>query len=193
MHNYEIALFIHLAGVIAMFAAVALAFGGLLVAQRAQETNIVRSWISVGAVADKTIAVSALVVLVSAIYMVNKLWNWDDGWIVVSLVVFAVQFVLGPTVDGRRMDAIQKLAAAEPDGPVSPALTAKLNDPILNTSMRTLTLVMFGVVYLMVMRPGLGDSIRDIAISIVIGLVISAPAVLTARKAQRPGEALSAQ
>ncbi len=192
MYNYNLALFIHLVGVIGMFAGVALAVGGLLVAQRSRETAVVRSWMSVAAVADKTIAMTALVVLGSAIYMVNKIWDWDDGWIVVSLVVFAIQFVLGPTVDGRRMDAIRKLSIESPDGPVSPALSAKLNDPILNTSMRTMTLVMFGVIYIMVMRPGLGDRIRDLVVSVVIGLALSAQAVMASRRPHGTGSALPA-
>ena len=192
MYNYNLALFIHLVGVVGMFAGVALAAGGLLVAQRSRETAVVRSWMSIAAVADKTIALTALVVLGSAIYMVNRLWDWDDGWIVVSLVVFAIQFVLGPTVDGRRMDAIRKLSVESPDGPVAVALTAKLNDPILNTSMRTMTLVMFGVIYIMVMRPGLGDSIRDIVVSVVIGLATSAQAMIASRGPHHGSPALPA-
>ena len=181
MNTYLVALFVHVVAVFGLIAAVAVTITCLASAQRACETSVVRSWTAVAAGADRAIPAVTAVILISAIYMVRDAWSWESGWIVVSLVEFGVLSVVGPAVNARRFNAIHRLAAASPDGPVPPALAKKLSDPVLGTSVRTMTAAMVGAAYLMVMKPSLAGSVTAIAVSVAFGLVASIPLLAGSR------------
>lgn len=77
--------------------------------------------------------------------------SFGDAWITIGFVVFAIAFLMGPTVHERH--ARQLKAAIETEGPTSaPALDAARRDML--TSIGELALLIFAV-WAMTAKPGL--------------------------------------
>jgi hypothetical protein len=159
-----------------MFAGIGASNGVLHFARRAQDLASLRALLALGAPAGRAIPVFSLLVLGSGIYMVEDVWKWDTPWIYVSLIVYIVLFAMGPLVNARRMEAIGMEAGQAVDGAITTSLREKLDDPILTTSERTMTLATIGLIYLMATKPGLTGSLTAVAVFVAVGLLLSAPA-----------------
>lgn len=175
MTEYEIALFLHIVGTVGMFAGIGTSIGVLHFAKRARDVASVRALMALGAPAGRAIPLFSLLVLGSGAYMVEDVWDWDRPWIYVSLVAFFILFAMGPLINAQRMKAIGMEAGRSQEESVPPSLRAKLDDPILATSERTMTLATIGIIYVMTTKPELGDSLVAMAISVVAGLLLSTP------------------
>jgi uncharacterized membrane protein len=78
----------------------------------------------------------------------------DDGWLLVSLILYVVLFALVPTVflpRGKRYEAA--LEAARPGGAVTPALAEALRDPVVVLARRLELAVVVVIIVLMVTKP----------------------------------------
>jgi hypothetical protein len=92
---YDVALFGHLIGVVALISAVVMTVSGLLRAQRAGSTSQIRVAMGGVPVADRVIPPAMLFVLGFGLYLVARHGDdgsiaWNAGWVDVSLVIFAV-------------------------------------------------------------------------------------------------------
>jgi uncharacterized membrane protein len=78
----------------------------------------------------------------------------DDGWLLVSLILYVVLFALVPTVflpRGKRYEAA--LEGARPGGAVTPALAEALRDPVVVLARRLELAVVVVIIVLMVTKP----------------------------------------
>jgi hypothetical protein len=188
LQEYEIALFVHFVGLAGLFAGIGVEVAMLHFAQRSSDVQSVRTLIAVGEPAGKMIPAFALLILLSGIYMVEDVWDWEKAWISMSLLAFLVLLAMGPLINGRRMKAIRTAAERSPDGPVPKELRSLLDDPVLTTSERTMLLAAIGLVYLMTTKPDAGGTIIALLVFIGLGLILSAPAWLGRQPAGSPGE-----
>jgi uncharacterized membrane protein len=148
---YELWLFLHLSaamvwigGAVAVqvFAALAKASGDpARSAALGKDTGVVARWLFMPA---------SLVVLVSGILLVNEgSWDWDEWFVVLGLVGWAVVSFTAFGYLSRSLSRVGMRMATE--GP-SPELGAEMNRLILLA--RTLIVVLFVVVLVMVVKPG---------------------------------------
>jgi hypothetical protein len=180
MSAYSISVFLHIVGAVGIFAAIGLEWAGLSNLRRATDTTQVREWMRLLAAPRTVGGPSALLVLVSGIYMSAARWG-PQGWTLVALGGMVVIAALGGAVGGRRAPAIARALPAEA-GPVSPTLRQQLDDPALIISLWTRTALLFGIVFLMSIRPGWGGALAVMGIALLLGIVASWPALGAGRR-----------
>ena len=186
MSLYSISLFLHIVGALGIFAAIGLEWAGRSNLKRATETSQVREWIRLLAAPRSVGGPSALLVLVSGIYMSATRWG-PQGWTLVALAGMVGVAAVGGAVGGRRVGAIARGLPGE-TGPVSPMLRQRLDDPALTLSLWTRTALLLGIVFLMSVRPGWGGALAVMAIALLLGIAAAQPALGAGRRATRVAE-----
>jgi hypothetical protein len=169
--NVEIALFFHICGVIALFVSAALEITSLSRLRRTTTVSVARAWASLNVPLEYSFPISAVVIILSGLYQLheNPSFKQAQPWALTVLVLLVVLAILGALVNGRRMMAIYEALREAPDGPIPPAIEARIHDPVLLTSIQTLTVAILGAALLMTVKPGLRDSIIVAAVSMLLG------------------------
>ena len=70
------------------------------------------------------------------------------------------------------MKAIGMEAGRAADGPIPDSVRARLNDPILHLSETTMTAATVGIVYLMVIKPGMSGALVSMFVAIGLGVLV---------------------
>jgi len=180
MSVYSISVFLHIVGALGIFASIGLEWAGLTNLRRATDTTQVREWMRLLAAPRTVGGPSALLVLVSGIYMSATRWG-PHGWILLALGGMVVIAALGGGVGARRAAAIARALPAEA-GPVLPTLRERLDDPALTVSLWIRTALFFGIVFLMSIRPGWGGALAVLGIALLLGIAASRPALGAGRR-----------
>jgi hypothetical protein len=79
--------------------------------------------------------------------------------------------VVGPTVNGRRLEAIGRAAFSAAPGAIPPDLVRQIHDPLLLASIHTSAALGFGVVFLKTTRPDLAGALAALAVAAAMGLM----------------------
>ena len=121
--------------------------------------------------------ISVLFILAAGLYMAITAWSLQTGWIAVALVSLVLMAPLGTALIEPRRRAIERLAREVPDGPLPQSLEQHTYDPVLFTTLQTITALLFGIVFLMTTKPSLACSlivmIVALALWLALGLLIS--------------------
>lgn len=185
MQDYNLALFVHLLGVIGLFSATAVRLAVLFAAVRAPSVAIVRVYARLAILSDRVMPVAGVATIGSGAYLVHELWRWDMAWIQVSLAAVLAMFFIGPVVSSRKLTQLARDADLIDDGPVPTALTTRINDPVLHLAEHVMTFAMLGIVYLMATKPPMPEAIATILVAAFAGVLLTGLALLTA-PARRP-------
>jgi hypothetical protein len=169
--GYTIALFLHVLGAIGLFVAMSLFLVSVVHVRQAQTVEQVRDWISLAAKTGQGIGGSSLILLVPAIYMVLTVWGFATPWVFASLIVFFLQWVLGPAIGGRHTTTVLQAARAAPLGSVSSALREQISSPALWLGEVIRIALLVGVVFLMTNKPGLVGTLIALGAALVLGLI----------------------
>lgn len=174
MSVHSIVLFLHIVGALGLFVALGLEWASMAYLRRAASVEQAREWLGVRSIVMPVGLASLVLILLSGFYMMATSWGWV-GWIVVALIAMVLIAVLGATLTGLRMGAIEQAIASE-RGPLSPALRQRMNDPLLWVSVRTRSAIALGIVFLMVVKPALSGALVTLGVAIIAGLTLSVPA-----------------
>ena len=99
---------------------------------------------------------------------------FDFAWVRVSLGSMFLMGLLGGPVVRSQMRAL--LHAGPDDGRrTSARLRRHASHPLLRASLRTRVAVGLAIIYLMIRKPDLGESLLPIGASLVLGAVMSVP------------------
>ena len=158
MSVYSMAVFLHIIGALGIFAAIGLEWAGLSNLRRATDTAQVREWMRL---------------------LAATRWG-PQGWILVALGGMVVIAALGAAVGGRRLAAIAKALPAEA-GPVPTTLRQRVDDPALAVSLWVRTALLFGIVFLMSIRPSWGGSLAAMGVALLLGTAVARPALRHSR------------
>ncbi len=178
----QVGLFIHFIGVFALGGATAISLVVLTMIQRAKTVQEIRHWGSLGALLSTyyVFPVLGLILLLSGSYLVDKIGEeWGEGWIGVSAVALIAAVAIGFFVNTPRFKGIGMGAQQAPDGPVPPALSEKINDPVLVGAVYGLSMTALGIVWNMTIQPGNAGALLAIVIFAGAG---AAAGVLTAQQ-----------
>ena len=184
MSAYSIVVFLHIVGALGIFAAIGLEWAGLSNLRRANDTAQVREWFRLLAAPRTVGGPSALLLLVSGIYLSATRWG-PQGWILAGLGGMVFIAAVGGAVGGRRVAAIARALPAE-GGPVPPMLRQRLDDPVLTVSLWARTALLFGIVFLMSVRPGWAGALAVMGIALLLGVAASRPPIAVGRRAVQP-------
>ena len=173
MTLYELMLLVHILGAVVVVGG---SLVGPLLMRRLRAASSVASLRAVAGIAQalsKFAGPSAGVVLVAGVVMVVLNWSFGDGWILVSLALFAVSGVLAAAVAEPVLKRVVALAETTPDGPVTPEMRAAVHDQKLAGAYNTLVAVDIAIVALMTMKPGLAASVGLGVAAIAVGVGFS--------------------
>jgi hypothetical protein len=165
MSIYTIVLFLPVSGAIGYFIGIGTWLFGMAALLRAQRVEQVRALTHLAGRLGPLFGISVLLILVTGLYMAITAWGLRTGWIAVALVSLILIAPLGTAFIEPRRRAIARLAREVPDGPLPQSLEQRIHDPILGTALQTVTILLFGIVFLMTNKPSLIVSL------IVMGLL----------------------
>ncbi len=174
MSLYTFALFVHLVGVIVGLAGVCGWLFALIGVRAARTVDQVRALLALYAMAGNVVRVGArrLRALYTPGHAAHHIALHDEE----AQVIFAGGAILGP-----RLQALSKLAAASPEGPLPASLAGQIHDPFTRVALQTYVAVLFGIVFLMTIKPALVWAIIVILMAAALGVLSGLPLMRTAR------------
>lgn len=167
MSAYSIALFFHIVGVLALFAGIGLEQTGLRQLRNASSLAQVREWMTVLRGLRRIDAPAGLIILASGGYLAQH-GAGHHAWVAVGIIGMVLMAVLGAAVGRPRFLAIVRALPAT-DGPVSPTLRRRLEDPVLRTTSATRAALALGIVFDMVVKPGAAGAVIVFVVALMIG------------------------
>jgi hypothetical protein len=173
MPYYQIALFLHILGVLGFFIAIGVLYGAVLGVRRAQTVQSIMLWTSAAAGVGRILfPISGLVILITGLYMVVTVWGERAPWAGVALIAFLILAIAATVIQGRRMAALERSAAGQPESaPVTGALWTQTHDPVTWVAVNASAAVAIGIVYLMTLKPDALGSLIALLIALLVGLV----------------------
>ena len=175
---YDVALFLHLVGVVLLVGAVTTTMVATLRVQRAASVAEVVTLTAVTKKVDVVIGPGLLLILGSALYMLSKHGGdgripWTAGWVVVAFGVFLVMAILGPTVEAGHAKRVLRLAAELPAGPVPPALDDARRAPVGTYVAFFGAAQIIATLFLMTVKPDLLGSLSVFALAGLLSVAVS--------------------
>lgn len=167
---YNIVLFVHILGMVVMFAAIGILFTAMVSMLHAKERENVLQWSTLAVKLDGLMPLSTLLILAPAVYLVFAGWGWEVAWINVSLAVLVAISLMGPMINLRRLKKIMDAANSETESVLSAALLSKVRDRVLWNSVSIMTMLTVGILFLMVVKLPLLGSLITMGIAVMAGL-----------------------
>lgn len=176
---YDVALFLHLLGVVLLVGAVTTTLVATLRAQTAASVGQLRTLTAVSKKIDVVITPATLLILASGLYMVARHGDdggihWTSGWVDVAIGIFLLMSVLGPTVEAGHAKRLLQAVQGLPDGPVPADLDALRRSPLATHVSLFGAAQIVTFLYLMSNKPGLAGSLVAVAIATAVSAVIAA-------------------
>jgi len=170
---YNVVLFLHILGAVIMFMAISILALSMISLLHGKETEDVKRWSGLAVKTDALFPLSTLIIIVPALYLVFSTWGWGIAWINVSLAALLGTSFLGPIINLRRLKGILAAAEAETDSVPSSDLVRKVRDPVLWNSVSIMTMLVFGILFLMAVKLPLVGSLITMTIALVAGLILA--------------------
>jgi hypothetical protein len=156
---HDVALFIHLLGVITLFIAFGILQRGGARARQARTVQHLRLWLDLLRTTAPMFPAAFVMILGAGLYMTADVWTFSTEWVLVALVAVGVMMAVGFGVVGRGLNRMGAAAANASEASVSPELRAVVVDPTTWVSASVLNGIGLGVLWLMVSKPGWGEAI----------------------------------
>lgn len=151
---FQLLVFLHIAVV---FSAVSISYGPQLLLALAIRTGRVE------VVRGVTAAAGPLVIAIPVLYItgglfglfaaINTGFNLLAPWLLIAYVLFVTLTIIGARLVGPWAEHVGKLAAAAPDGPLTPDLQAIIRDPRMRLIRWADFVLVFLLVFDMVLKP----------------------------------------
>lgn len=180
---YSLSIFVHVLGALGFFIAIGLEWLLLQQLQRAETSERVTEWLKVNRSIQILSGISLVLILAAGSYMTVVAWS-RAPWIEMAFAATLLQGAIAGILTGQRLRAIRKTLTAEGPGPITPALQAQLNHPLLWLSMLSRVGIAVGIIFLMTVKPALMISVAVLGASLVLGALLSL-VMMNRRPAQR--------
>jgi uncharacterized protein YneF (UPF0154 family) len=169
--DVNVALFFHICGVLTLFGSALLEITSLLRMRAARSVAEARSWAGVNKPLEVTFPIAVVLLASSGLYMLhnNPDFKSPQPWAMVVLVLLIVLAILGAVFHGRSLAAIAEGLAHAPQGAIPREIDAQIHNPLLLTSISSMSFAILGAVALMTVKPGLRDAIIVVAVSLILG------------------------
>jgi hypothetical protein len=168
MSLYGLVLFLHVAAVLALFVCLSFEALSLFLLRRASTLAEARLWVQPVPRLPLWTGVSALVILVSGIYLAMRMSAFGQAWIDLTIVALLAIAPLG-ALTGKRMRTIRQ--ALTNASTLERDLISRLDDSLLQVSLSMRICIFLGIVLLMAAKPGLLPSVSIVVSSIFLGLL----------------------
>ncbi len=165
----SVALFAHIVGMLTLF--IGLALEWLSVESLRRSTDPVRDspWLKVLRGLPPYVAGAVGLILVSGIYLALRVGVFDQAWVRVSFGAMVLMGILGGPVVRPQMRAILRAGGGQ-------SIAAReASHPLLRASLRARAAVGLAIVYLMIGKPELGESLLVVGAALAAGAATSVP------------------
>jgi hypothetical protein len=108
-------------------------------------------------------------------YLAHLAWSWRTPWIVAASLGLLAMLVIGGAVLKPKMQAAGMAIGRAEDGPLPAPVVRQLRDQVLWSASVAQVGIAFGILFLMVMKPGLMGSVLGMAGGLAAALVYSVP------------------
>ena len=166
---YKIALFMHICGVLGLFAGIGIELVGAIGFRGARTVDQVRTNARVVKVTVALFPAATVVVISAGVYMALTQWSFRTPFVVVGLITLLVIVALGATIQGKQWQMVEKAADGLPNGPVPESLGRLINDPVAWSSMAGGVFGALAVVFLMTIKPGWAAAIAIAVVAYAVG------------------------
>jgi predicted integral membrane protein DUF2269 len=170
---YNIALFVHLLGLVTLFAAFALYLRAGARLRTAISIDQARSWLDLLESTNPMFPAGLMLLLASGVYMMVTRWRPPPPWIVVGLVGLVAITVIGGIVSSRQLRTIRAAASADQH-----SISAELERAIAMRAPWLITNALngaaVGIVWVMTIKPGWAGSVAAVAIGTALGAFVEA-------------------
>lgn len=181
MSLYTVALFVHLAGVIVGVGGVCAWLFALIGVRAARTVEQVRALLALYALAGNVALGGVLLIVIGGLYMALSTTLWQSAWLIVATISFVLVAGAGGSLLGRRIQVLSKAAGEASAGPLPASLAEQMRDPFTGVALNTYVAVLFGIVFLMTIKPTLVWSIVVILIAAALGVLSALPFLQAAR------------
>lgn len=174
---YQVALYVHILGVLTLFVAIgaeSLAVWGI---GRAQTQDEMRLWLRSAKGPEKMFPLAGALILIAGLYMAITLWG-GAPWVDLGLLGLIAFSVAGAVVNGGRFKALEKAlekaTGASGAGALGDDVRREVANPTLRISLWAMSLGALGIVYMMIVKSDWVGSIAALASATILGLIVGA-------------------
>jgi hypothetical protein len=171
MSLYSVALFIHVSSAICLFIGMGIWLIGIAAIAHATRVEQVRTLADLMLMVRLVVPVSAFLVITAGLTMALTTWGLQTSWIAVALGGLILIGPIGTWVIDPKVRTMCALAHTLPDGPMSASLAALTHDCVLRIALHTTTAMLFGIIFLMTVKPAFMVAIGVMVISAFLGVV----------------------
>jgi hypothetical protein len=167
MMTISIALFAHLVGMAALFVALAVEWMGVELLRSSIDASPPPFSLRLLGAVPRISGGAALVILVSGVELAAQFDAFHSGWVVVSFVAMVGMGALGGATLRPLLGRIK--AGDRSTGDTVPSWQDAASQTFLRSSLRLRVGAALGIVYVMVAKPDLLESIASIGVALVLG------------------------
>jgi hypothetical protein len=178
MDTYHVVLYVHLLALFVGIGAGAVLSVCLFQLKAAATLEQAVPWAMVAGKTEKAFPIAILGLFGSGAYMTSDLWTWGTGWIDVSIAGLVLLALQGPLVGGRAGKLLERALHANGPGPLGAEARRMTRHPGLWVTEFANLGVVFGIVWNMTQKPGVGAAVAAVAIGYIVG---AAAAVMITR------------
>ena len=181
MNTYHYVLYVHLLSLFVGIGAGAVILACLLQLRAARTVEQAGPWGMMAGKVGKFFPIAILGLFGTGAYMTSDLWTWSTRWIDVAIAALVVLLLQGALIAERTGHKLGAALQANGPGPLGPEARRMALHPGLWVVEFSNLGIVFGVVWNMTVKPGLGESLAAVLIGYVVGAAL---ALLVTRSGQ---------
>ena len=181
MDTYHVGLYIHLLALFVGIGAGSVLLACLLQLRSARTVEQAAPWGMMAGKVGKLFPIAIIGLFGSGAYMTSHFWTWGTRWIDIGIAALVVLTIQGAGIAERTGHKLGAALQANGPGPLgSEARRMALHPGLWVVEFSNLGIV-FGVVWNMTEKPGLGESLAAVLVGYAVGAVL---ALVITRSAQ---------
>jgi len=181
LNTYHYVLYLHLLSLFIGIGAGSVILACLLQLRAARTVEEAAPWGMMAGKVGKFFPIAILGLFGTGAYMTSDLWTWSTRWIDVAIAALVVLLLQGALIAERTGHKLGAALQANGPGPLGPEARRMALHPGLWVVEFSNLGIVFGVVWNMTVKPGLGESLAAVLIGYVVGAAL---ALLVTRSGQ---------
>ena len=165
---YEMALFIHMLGLITLFIGFGILQRAGLRVRRAKTSNEAGQWLEFMRPVGRMLPSGTAMLFLSGVYMMDQAWTLETPWIAVGLVS-VILLGVGSIILTRCVRALEKHLGRGRTWALAPGGAREVQHSVLWTTATTLNALALAVVLVMSFKPGWTASVGIALAGILVG------------------------
>jgi len=171
--TYHVGLYIHLLSLLIGFSAGVVEAICLLKLRGAETLEAAVPWGQLAGQIEKAFPVAIIGLYATGAYMAHDFWSFSDSWVLIPIIGLALMSLQGLLVAGRQGHKLKHALMANGPGPLGEEARRLTVDKLLWSAAFTNGVLVLGIVWVMVEKPGWGGGIAALVISYGVGIALA--------------------